>query len=285
VSQAAPTMARALPARPAVGQARLLVALHAEWTKLRTLSATFWLLLGAVAVTAGVGAAVAAGTSCPADGCAAAATALDPAKISLTGVQAGQAVVAIIGVLAISNEYSTGMIRITLAAMPRRWSVLAAKAALVGGLVLGAGVVAVLGSVLTGRLVLPGHGLTAGNGYHPLSLGYGPDLRAAVGSVLYLALVALLALGVATAVRDSAVAIGVVLGLLYVFPVVASVVGNPHWQRHLEQFSPMTAGLYIQSTVDPNNLPLTPWQGLGVLAAWTAGALILGGALLRLRDA
>ena len=66
------------------------------------------------------------------------------------------------------------------------------------------------------------------------------------------------ALGLAAVVRDSAVAIGLVLGLLYLFPIVSSVVGNPHWQRHLEQFSPMTAGLYVQATVDLKALPLAP---------------------------
>jgi ABC-2 type transport system permease protein len=260
-------------------------ALHAEWTKLRTLGATGWLLLAVVALTAGVGAALAAATRCSPGACAAAATGLDPAKVSLTGVQAGQALVAIIGVLAISNEYSTGMIRVTLTAMPRRWSVLGAKALLVGGLVLAAGGVAVLGSVLAGRVLLPARGLSAANGYRLPSLAYGPDLRAAVGSVLYLVLVALLALGIATAVRDSAVAIGLVLGLLYLFPIVSSVVGNQHWQRHLEQVSPMTAGLYVQVTVGLTRLPLAPWQGLGVLAAWACCALLLGALALHLRDA
>ena len=178
-------------------------AIHAEWTKLRTLASTGWLLLAAAALTIAVSAAAVAAGRRPAPG-------LDPAKLSLTGIQAGQAVVAILAVLAISNEYSTGMIRITLTAMPRRLTVLAAKAALAGGLVLAAGAVAVLASVLAGRLILPGHGFTPANGYQPLSLGNGPDLRAACGSVLYLALIALLALGIATAVRDSAVAIGTV---------------------------------------------------------------------------
>jgi ABC-2 type transport system permease protein len=208
-----------------------------------------------------------------------------PREISLTGVQAGQALVAILAVLAISNEYSTGMIRVTLTAMPRRWSVLGAKAALIGGLVLAAGALGVLGSVLAGRLILPGRGFTAAHGYLPLSLGDGPVLRAACGSVLYLALIALLSLGVATAVRDSAVAIGVVLALLYMFPLVTAVVTKPTWQRHLEQISPVTAGLYIQATVGVKSLPLTPWQGLGVLAAWAFGALLLGALVLRLRDA
>jgi ABC-2 type transport system permease protein len=66
---------------------------------------------------------------------------------------------------------------------------------------------------------------------------------------------------------------------------VAHVVGNQHWQRHLEQVAPMTSGLYIQATVNLSELPLTPWQGLGVLAAWAAGALTAGALVLRFRDA
>jgi ABC-2 type transport system permease protein len=255
-------------------------ALHAEWTKLRTLASTGWLLLGAVAVTAAISSAASAAATCPSGGCQ-----VDPAKLSLTGVQVGQAVVAVIAVLAISSEYSTGMIRITLTAMPRRQTVLAAKAALVGGMTVAAGTIAVLVSVLAGRLILPGHGFTPAHGYLVLSLGEGPVLRAACGSVLYLALIALLSLGVATAVRDSAVAIGTVLALLYLIPIAAAVVSNQHWQRHLEQTSPMTAGLYIQATVGVRALPLTPWQGLGVLALWAAGALFLGGLVLSFRDA
>ena len=103
-------------------------------------------------------------------------------------------------------------------------------------------------------------------------------LRAAAGSVLYLALIALLSLGIATAVRDPAVAIGVVLGLLYLFPIIAALAGNPHWQRHLEQIGPMTAGLAIQATTGLRSLPISPWAGLGVLAAWAAAALLAGGA-------
>ncbi len=153
---------------------------------------------------------------------------MDPAKLSLTGIDLGQAVVAILAVLAISGEYSTGMIRITLTAMPRRTAVLAAKAAVLGRP--GAGRRApspCSASVLAGRLILPGHGFTPAHGFALLSLADGPVLRAAAGSVLYLALIALLSLGIATAVRDSAVAIGIVLGLLYLFPIVADVVGNP----------------------------------------------------------
>jgi ABC-2 type transport system permease protein len=212
-------------------------------------------------------------------------TGADPAKISLTGVYLGQVIVALLAVLAVGGEYGTGMIRVTLAATPRRLTMLAAKTAVVTGWTLAASAAAVAGSLLAGWLILPGRGLSAANGYVVPSLANGADLRAFGGSVLYLVLIALLALGVTTAVRDSAVAIGLVLGLLYLFPIVSAVIPSHTWSRHLEQIAPMTAGLYIEATAGLAALPLTPWQGLGVLALWAAGALLLGAAVLRFRDA
>jgi ABC-2 type transport system permease protein len=256
-------------------------ALHAEWTKLRTLPGTGWLLLGVVAATVIISATVSAAVSCSST----AACHADVTKLSLTGTYLGQAVVAIVAVLAVSGEYATGMIATTLAAMPRRATVLAAKAAVVTAVTLAAGTLAVLGSVLAGRLILPGHGYTPANGYPALSLADGTVLRAAAGTVLYLALIALLSLGVATAVRDSAVAIGLVLGLLYLFPILAQVAGRTGVARHLQQIGPMTAGLEIQASAGLARLPIGPWAGLGVLAAWAAAALLAGALVLRARDA
>src|SRR6266536_3093012 len=210
-------------------------ALHAEWTKLRTVAGTSWLLFAVIALTVALSAAAAAAVTCPSAGCG-----QDPAKVSLTGIEFGQAVVAILAVLAISGEYSSGMILVTRAATHR---------------------------------------------YQALSLADGPLLRATAGSVLSLALIALLSLGVATAMRDSATAIGVVLGLLYLFPIITAVVADADWYRHLQQIGPMTAGLAIQATTNLRGLPISPWAGLGVLAAWAAGALLAGGLLLRIRDA
>ena len=237
------------------------------------------IVLGAVTFAAGLAGAAAAAVRCPSGGCAD-----DPAKISLTGIYLGQAVVAVLAVTAVSGEYGTGMIRLTLAATPRRVTVLAAKAAIVAGLTLAAGTIAVLASLLAGRLILPGHGIGPSHGYPALSFSDGPVLRAACGSVLYLVLIALLSLGAAAVLREAAAAIGVVLGLLYLFPIIAAA-GNATVSRHLEQIGPMTAGLAIQATTGLNSLPISPWAGLGVLAAWAAGALLLGGLLLRLRDA
>jgi ABC-2 type transport system permease protein len=256
------------------------LALHAEWTKLRTSAGTFWLLLGAICLTIGLGAIADVGVRCSSAACT-----QDPAKISLTGVYLGQVLVAICGVTIISAEYGTGMIRTTLTAMPNRMAVLSAKAIVATGWALVAGIAGVVGSAVLGQLVLPGKGFTPAHGYSSLALSDAGILRAVSGSVLYLALIALLSLGISTAVRDSAAGIGVVLGLLFAFPIALVMVSNPHWHRHLEQIAPMNAGLGIQTTVDLHSLPLSPWAGLGVLALWAAGALALGALVLQLRDA
>jgi ABC-2 type transport system permease protein len=186
-------------------------------------------------------------------------------------------------VLAIGNEYSTGMIKLSLTAMPRRLTWFLAKATVLIAQVLTASALAVAGAALAGRLILPGHGFTSAHGY--ASLTSVTDLRAAVGAVLYLTLIALLSLGLVAAVRDSAAAIGLVLGVLYLFPLAADVVSNPALGRHLDQIGPLPAGLDAQATIKVKGLPLTPWQGLGVVALWTAGALLLGALALKSRDA
>jgi ABC-2 type transport system permease protein len=255
----------------------VIEALRAEWTKLRTLTSTAWLLVGAVALSVGVSAAIAAATHQSSRGG-------DPTKLALTGIDLGQAVVAVLAVLAISEEYGTGMIRITLTATPRRLVLLAAKAVNVAGLTLVIGVLAVAGCLLAGRFMLPSAGLGPAHGYPLVSITHSPTLRAAEGSVLYLILIGLLALGVATAIRGTAVSIGAVLAVLYLPPLLAQVVSDP-LRRHLQQIAPMTAGLAIQATTNLRSLPIAPWAGIGVLAAWAAAALITAGLALRLRDA
>jgi ABC-2 type transport system permease protein len=247
--------------------------LHAEWTKLRTEPAARGLLPGMVVATVLASLFTVAATSCNGGGCG-----FDPAALSLAGVQLGQAVVVLLAVLAIGGEQATGLLRTTFTAAPRRIRVLAAKAVLIGGLTLAAGTVAVLGCVAAGRAILPGNGIAAP------SLSDGPTLRAAAGSVLYLVLIGLLALGVAAAVRDSAASAGAVLTLLYAVPLVAAAINDPELQRTLRRFAPMTAGLAVQATADLDDLPIGPWAGLGVLAAWSAASLFCGALLLHHRD-
>lgn len=209
---------------------------------------------------------------------------LDPTKLALTGIDVGQAVIAVLAVLAISEEYGTGMIRTTLTAMPDRLTLLGAKAANVAGLTLAVGVAAVAGCVAAGRLMLPASGLDPAHGYALVSVAHAGTLRAAVGSVIYLILIGVLALGIATAIRDTAVSIGAVLTLLYLPPLLAQLVGNP-LRHHVEQIAPMTAGLAIQATTNLRSLPIVPWGGLGVLAAWVVASLLVASVLLRRRDA
>ncbi|WP_433245368.1 ABC transporter permease [Actinomadura nitritigenes] len=249
-------------------------ALHAEWTKMRTVPGPLWLLLGTAGTTVALSAAATAVVNCTANGCGG-----DTTKLTLMGVYLGQAPVAILAVLLIGGEYNSGLIRTTLTAVPRRATVLAAKAVTLTGVVAVGGSVAVLGAVLAGRLILPDLG------DRELSPSSGPTLRALFGTVLYLILIGLLSLGVATAVRDAATSIGVVLGLLYIVPIVSQTISDPEWRRLLEKTAPMGSGLAIQATTNLGSLPISPWAGLGVTAAWAAAALVVGGLLLRTRNA
>lgn len=249
-------------------------AIQAEWAKATSDPGTAWLLAGLAVLTVTVSLITIGATKCPAG--ALACGGQDPAGVSLTGVYAGQAVAALAGVLAVGGEYGTGMIKVTLSAMPRRGRVLAAKAVVLAGPMLAVAALTVVISMLAGALMHPGTGF---------GLATGAMWRACLCAALYLVLIALVGLGVATAVRDSAAATGVALGLVYLFPVAAGLVSSPSIRRLLLQIGPMSAGLDSQATAGLSAQPLTWWQGIGVVSLWAAGALLAGGAVLRWRDA
>ncbi|WP_237773431.1 ABC transporter permease subunit [Streptomyces luteocolor] len=259
------------------GECRL-GTLHAEWTKLRTLRSTWWLLLAAVALTVAAGVVTTAALDsgdCPVP----AACHEDTVELSLTGVWLGQGAVLVLAVLAMSGEYGTGTIRTTLAAQPGRVRVLAAKAVVVGALTVAAGCAGVLGSVVAGRELL------AADGFAVPGLTEGATLRAGFGSVLYLALAALVGLGTAAALRDTAAATTCALFLFYALPVLSGLLADPDWRERAEELTPSTAGLAIRSTIGLDRLPIGPWAGIGVLGAHAAGALLVGALVLRSRDA
>jgi ABC-type transport system involved in multi-copper enzyme maturation permease subunit len=259
-------------------------ALAAEWTKLRTVPSTAWLLAAAVALTVALGAAL-SGMADPARCPSPAACPQDPTRLALTGVWLGQAAVVVLAALVMTGEYDSGTMATTLAATPRRGVVLAAKAVVVAAAGLAAGVLAVAGSLAAGRVILWGNGFTPANGYRPLSPADQPTLRAAAGTVLYLGLVALLGLGLGAVVRDTAGTLVAVLALLYAVPVVAAFVSDPQWQARLQRVAPMPAGLAVQATTGLDRLPIGPWAGLGVLAAWAGAAMALGAVRFAVRDA
>ncbi|HEY1177328.1 MAG TPA: ABC transporter permease [Phytomonospora sp.] len=225
-------------------------ALRAEWTKLRTVPSTPWLLFAAIAATVALAAGAAAVAVCRPDGCG-----RDLAVFVQTGVRLGQAPIAILAVLGIGGEYGSGLLGTTFAAMPRRTGVLVAKALVLAAAVVAAATVAVLGAMTAGSLILPGD----------QAASEASTLRSAGGSVLYLGLIALLGLGIAAVVRDAAAGVGVLLGLLYLLPILAQVIGDPAWRRVLARITPTSAEL-------------------GVTAAWAVAALVLGGVLLKERD-
>jgi ABC-2 type transport system permease protein len=209
----------------------------------------------------------------------------DTTVLSLVGVKFGQLAIVVLAVLAVSGEYSTGTIHATLAANPRRWMVLASKFAVTMATALGAGAVAVGGSLLVSRFLLPGNGFTATNGYATLSLGNDLTMRAALGSVLYLGLIALLSASIAVIVRDTAAAITTVLALLYLAPILGVFLTDPAWQHRMKRFAPMEAGLTIQNTIKLDSLHVGPWAGLGILAAYAAAAAFGAALYLHTRDA
>lgn len=270
--------ARGGGARNGARDGRALGTVHAEWTKLRTLHSTWWLLLALVALTVLAGAATTA--SLTAGDCPVPADCHeDTVKLSLTGVWLGQGAVVVLAVLTMSGEYGTGAIRTTLTTEPGRVRLLAAKALVLCTLIAAASTIGVAASLVAGRLLLSADGFPAPD------LTDGPTLRAAVGTVLYLTLTALIGLGVATALRDTATAVTSALALFYAFPLLAGLLADPDWQENARRAAPATAGLAIQSTVDLDQLPIGPWAGIGVLAAYAGAALVAGGSVLRMRDA
>jgi ABC-2 type transport system permease protein len=261
--------------------------LYAEWTKLRTVPGQLWTLLTLAALMVGSTAFIAATTErCrpESNSCAG----MDPVAISLSGIHFAQLATIFIAVAVVSSEYQPKVIRTTLAANPRRSTVFTAKAAVVTAAVLVAGAIGVLGSLPAGRAILAGHDFTAAMGHAQPALSDGGLRRAAIGTVLYLLLVALLSVGVAAAVRHTAAAIGTVVALLYGPYLITVIVPLTTYALHqVQKFSPLTAGLAIQTTVAGTGTAplLNPWAGLGVLAAYAAAALALGGTLFAIRDA
>jgi len=259
---------------------------YAEWTKLLSVPSSVWLVGGLMVLTVGLGAAI--NGTFHADACGAGhggCSIVDTTRMALLGVYVGQIPAIVLGVLVASSEYANGTMRTTLMAMPRRVPVYVAKAFVVLGTVVGAAVLAVALSMLVARLVQSGNGFNPAHGYEPLSLADGPTLRAAGGTVMYFALLALLGMGVAMALRDTAASLTSVLILLFAFPILAELVNKEHWRDVLYELSPMSAGLTVQVTRDLDALPIGPWQGLGVGSAYSAIALISGAAVFLLRDA
>jgi ABC-2 type transport system permease protein len=263
--------------------------IHAEWTKLRTLRGAKISLLCLFALMAGLGAIV--GKLSNTDASFAGQGDDDVVQLALFGVLLAQIAAATLGASLITSEYTTGMIRTTFTAVPRRGAVLGAKAVVLTAAMLPVSVVACATAFLVAQPSLRAAGYVA-PAYPPVSLSDPAAVRAVAGTALLLSIYALLALGVGATVRHSGATIALTLGLLFV-PFIAHGLLSPGLRRYVDEASPL-AGLSAQSTngrmlgmfgEHSGPLPLGVWGGLAVSFVWAAIALLLACVLLRRRDA
>jgi ABC-2 family transporter protein len=208
----------------------------------------------------------------------------DTVSDSLQGVQIGLMALAALGVVFAAAEYRTGLVRTTLAAVPARGRVLAAKAAVVGAAAFLAGLVASLTAFLIAQALLRERGLRPPV-YPHLSITDGPVLRAVLGSALALAVFAVLGLAVATLLRRAAVSIALVIGLVHVPQILgAAAIVSLDAELWLNRVTPAAGLAILQSRVGAHSA-IDPWTGLGVLGLWTGLALVLAYGRLRWSDA
>ncbi|MFE5671869.1 ABC transporter permease [Agromyces sp. NPDC056523] len=258
--------------------------LRSEWIKLRTLRSTVWSYLFVIVITLGMALVMALtmtsdlGGEAGLRGMPAAAQTELFVQSSVFGVYLAQLVVAVLGVLVVSGEYSTGMIRSTLAAVPTRLPALAAKAAVLAVATFVVGIVSTVGAFFVSTAVYSGYGLSA-------SLT-DPDLfMPLLGAALYLALLAVFSLGIGAIVRSSAGGIGIVLALILVIPVVLQMI-PADWAQSMVPYllSDAGTGMFAPAGMTGGD-SMTAWQSLLVVLAWVAASATGAAALLVKRDA
>ncbi len=250
--------------------------IRSEWTKIRSVASTVWTLSLAVVVTLAVGMLISAlsrhefGTMDPR-----AQMSFDPTLVSFAGMTLGQLAMIVFGVLVVSNEYSTGMIRTSLAAVPRRATFLASKVAVATGLALVVGMATSFAAFFLGQAML---------GSLRTSLDSPGVLRAVVGGGLYMTLIAVFSMGVAAMLRSPMLSLGILMPFFF---LISNILGNVSVTKKVGQFLPDQAGSRIMQVVPRagDDTPYGPWGGLGIMALWVIAALAGGYAVLRRRDA
>ena len=265
---------RALPSYPEPQRVTQVRVMRAEWTKLRTQPSAYWALLTAVILVVGFGIVYSLlRVARPPHGAAMAS--FDPAAISLSGVQLAQIAVGVLGVLLVTSEYATGLIRTTFATVPLRLPVLWAKAAMVAAAITAVSLPAAFAAFASGQSILSRQHLSV-----PLSQ---PGVaRAVIGSALYLAVVGLLGLGLGALIRNAAGAIAALFGLLYGLPLAASFL-PASMAADVTKYLPASAGQAV-TTVQPDPTMLQPWTGFGVLCAYAAVLIAVSAARMRRGD-
>jgi ABC-2 type transport system permease protein len=252
-------------------------ALRSEWTKLRSLRSTFWALTVTVVLGIGLGAVISAATAHGyAKSSASGKLSWDPTAVSLDGIGIATLAIAVLGVLFISSEYSSGMIRTSLIAVPRRGRLLAAKSLVF------AVVTFVVGEVTSFTAFFVGQALISGHAPHA-ALGDPGVARAVVGAGLALTALAVLSVAAGTLLRHPAAAIACMMAVLFVLPAIAQALPDS-WRNPVIEFWPTQAGGQIAS-VHVAAHSLQPWPGFGVLCLFVAVVYAVAWTLLDHRDA
>jgi ABC-2 type transport system permease protein len=270
----APAQAEPAPAVVAgpVTQARVA---RAEWVKLRALRSTWWCGLSAAVLIVGLGAAI-AGLGPPYH-VSAANPAAAGVSASLLGVLFAQLVIGVVGVLAFSGEYGTGMIRATLAVVPSRLPVLWAKLAVLAGLVLPASLLCAVADFFTATALLSARGGSA------ISLTDPGVLRTVIGASLYLTVVAVIGLALGALLRRTAAGLSVFAAVFFVIPVVVAAL--PHNITGFAPYLPSNAGGAVWGDPLTTTHALSPWTGFAVLCGYAVVLTGLAAWRLRRRDA
>jgi ABC-2 type transport system permease protein len=255
-------------AQPSGGRV-LLDEIRSEWTKLRTVRSTYWSALAAVVIAIGLGALVCWGNLQNTEGVS------DPAGTSLAGMFLAQVAFAIVGVLTMSAEYTTGMIRTTVSAVPQRGYILAGKAIVVGTAAFLLALATAFVSFWVGQVILSTKNLDIG-------LGAPGVLRVIVGAALYTGVLVLLSLALAAILRNTAGTITAVIGIIFVIPIIVALIPD-RWQNDIGRYTPANAGSAIVNITRQSN-QLGPWAGFAVFCLWAVLAGAVAWWTLRRRD-
>ena len=265
---------------PPSGRAGLGGTLRSEFTKIRSVRSTYWSLLVLFAVSVGIGAAICAGVAANWSHTTAADRAtFDATQVSVAGLFfLGQLVIVVFGAIVLTSEYSTGMIRTSLTAMPRRATVYAAKALVFAAVALVVTVVTAFVAFFVGQAILT-------STHESATLSQPNVLRAVIGVALYVTLCGLFAFAAGAIFRHTAATITSVIGLLFVIPILAHLLPS-NWYDDIARWLPSSTGDAISVVVGPGPGHLfSPWGQFAVFAVYTAVLLAVGGILFRKRDA
>ena len=268
----------ALP--PVKGKAGLGGALRSEWTKLRSVRSTYWSLFAFAVIGVGLAAGVSAGRASEINSHHRAAAGIDATRTPLIMLLLlGALVIAVLGALVITSEYSTGMIRTSLTAQPRRSVVYTAKVVVFTVMALVASVVVAFAAFFVGQALLSSAGVS-------VTLAHPNTLRAIIGSALYVTAAGLFAFGVGAIVRHTAGAIAISVAVLFVFQILVNFLPQT-WQDDVIRWLPTSSWQPLSATVDTGKDPhlFSLWPQFGVTVGWAVLLLITGAILLRKRDA